>query len=460
MHVKRCLDQHAHARRFAMRKKYRSSSIAAVLLPLAALFTLAGAGPPSIRWDRTIEVARGGGEKGPWRQNDSRYDYVDDASVAIGPNGEFDVVWVDQGRKDVLFQAIRENGLPKAAPVDLSRNRATFSWLPRIVTMPGAPDRIFVLWQEIIFSGGSHGGEILFSRSEDGGASFSEPINLSNSRGGDGKGRLDRETWSNGSLDLAAAPDGTLFAAWTEYDGMLWLARSVNGGMSFSRPRQVAGEPGLPARAPSLATGPGRTVYLAWTVGEDPHADIHVAQSDDAGLSFHRPWLVGAGPGHADAPRLAVDQRGVLHLVYAESANGTRGPYRIRYTRSSGGAAKFEVPITLPVLPHHDDAGAAYPELALDAQGRLYVTWEVFPDPAGRARGLGITFSADNGNSFAPPMLVPGSRDAGGGTNGSHQGLLGKKLAVSPSGRIAVANSSLKQDERSRVWLMRGQIVR
>jgi hypothetical protein len=35
-----------------------------------------------------------------------------------------------------------------------------------------------------------------------------------------------------------------------------------------------------------------------------------------------------------------------------------------------------------------------------------------------------------------------------------------KKLAVDRGGRIAIANSSLQQNERSRVWLMRGQLVR
>ena len=43
-----------------------------------------------------------------------------------------------------------------------------FSWLPRMRSRP-AIERSVVLWQEIIFSGGSHGGEILFARSNDGG---------------------------------------------------------------------------------------------------------------------------------------------------------------------------------------------------------------------------------------------------------------------------------------------------
>jgi hypothetical protein len=296
----------------------------------------------------------------------------------------------------------------------------------------------------------------LFARSTDGGASFAPPINLSKSRGGDGKGRIDRDTWSNGSLDVAMGPDGAVLAAWTEYDGMLWLARSTDGGASFARPQHLFGTRRQPARAPSLAIGPGQKVYLAWTVGEDPAADIRVAQSNDGGLSFGQAQLVGTGPGHADAPRLAAGHTGTLHLVYAESAAGPGGPYHIRYAQSIDGAGKFGVPQVIST-PRHG-AGAAYPAVALDGQGSLYVMWEVFPEAAASPQGLAFTCSRDNGRSFSSPELVPGSIDARGGTNGSHQGLLAKKLAVGDGGRIAVVNSGLKLNERSRVWLMRGRV--
>jgi hypothetical protein len=430
---------------------------AAALLALAAMTGFAR-DPSPVAWAGITEIAEGRGDKGPWRQNDSRYDYVDDATVTVDSAGGIKVAWVDQEKKDVFYQPVSSEGIAQGPAVNVSRNPQTFSWLPRVVVAPGDLAKVSLLWQEIIFSGGSHGGDILFARSLDGGVSFSAPVNLSNSRGGDGKGRLDRDTWSNGSLDLAIAPDGALLAAWTEYDGMLWLARSLDGGASFSRPVQVAGDGKRPARAPSLATGPGQRVYLAWTVGEDPGADIRVAQSDDGGLTFGRPYLVGAGPGHADAPRLAAGRTGMLHLVYAESEEGPSGRYHVRYAQSVGGAGKFGIPQLISQPQRHGGNGAAYPAVAVDGRGMLYVAWELFQGSSNRPQGLEFTVSRDNGRSFSPPQLVPGSQDVEGATNGSHQGLLGKKLAVDDEGRIAVVNSSMKPGERSRVWLMRGRI--
>jgi hypothetical protein len=414
--------------------------LAALVAALAATPVASG----DIAWQQGVEIAAGRAVRGPWQQNESRYDYVDDPSVAMADDGTLTVVWVDQARKDVFFRRI---GSSEA--LNVSRSPDTFSWLPRIALAPANPRRIFILWQEIIFSGGSHGGDILFSRSEDGGVTFSQPLNLSNSTAGDGKGRISRDVWHNGSLDLAAGADGMLYAAWTEYEGALWVARSRDGGKSFSPLSRI--DDTRPARAPSLAIAPDGAVYLAWTVGEDDGADIRVARSTDAGASFRAPVLVQRSKGYSDAPKLAVDRAGTVHLAYAESSGGPFERYRVLYTRSTDGGQTFGPPKTISAV------NAAFPSLSLDASDNLYVAWELFDDHRRRPRGLGFAVSRDLGRTFTAPALVPESADRAGGRNGSHQGLLMRKLAVNRDGAIAIVNSSLKDNESSRVWLIRGQ---
>jgi hypothetical protein len=433
----------------------------AVLLSLTLAESAAAGAAGRLAWHGSTEIASGNGVRGPWQQNDSRYEYVDDPTVALNERGENFVAWVDQASKDVFFQRFSRDGAKRPAQaVNVSRSPETFSWLPRIVTAPGAPEKLYLIWQEIIFSGGSHGGDILFARSNDGGASFSDPINLSQSIGGDGKGRINEKIWHNGSLDLVAGPNGALHAAWTEYDGPLWFSSSSDDGKTFSRPRQVAGDGDTPARAPSLALGPDRTIYLAWTVGEDEAADIRLAKSADNGATFGEPQIVAPSKSYSDAPKLMVDGSGTLHLVYAESAGGPFARYRIRHMHSTDGARRFSKPteISQPVPGSYESAG--FPGLGIDSNNNLYVTWELFPDHRQRPRGLGMTISRDGGKSFAPPTVIPHSSDPAGGSNGSHQGLLMKKLAVNGNGTVTVVNSSLKQDEHSRVWMIRGEMPR
>jgi hypothetical protein len=428
-------------------------------LPTAAILLAACSGgrgaaraePPAIRWEPATEIAAGGGHRGEWRQNDSDYDYVDDPSVAFDAEGDAAVVWVDQAKTEVFFQRYARDGTPRLPrPVDVSRTPGVFSWLPRIAVVG---DDVYVLWQEIVFSGGSHGGEAFFARSRDRGATFEPPLNLSQSPSGDGKGRITKDVWHNGSLDLGVGPDGTIYAAWTEYDGPLWFSRSRDRGGSFGRPVRVDGG-GKPARAPALAIAADGTVYLAWTVGEDDGADLRLATSSDRGETFAAPAIVARTPGYSDAPKLAVDRAGTLHVVHAESDGGPFDRYAVRYTRSRDRGRTFE---TARELSHPAGTqSAAFPMLALDGTS-VAVVWEHYARPRALPRGLAIAYSLDGGTTFSAPALVDGSVDPAGGWNGSHQGRLMRKLAVR-DGRLAIVNSALAYGRSSRVWLVRGEL--
>jgi hypothetical protein len=410
-----------------------------------------------VSWQTPVEIVRGAGERGMWQQSESRYDFVDDPTVAWSRQGELAVAWVDQRRKAVLLQRYAANAIAQPpAPVDVSRRPDTFSWLPRLAWAPDDASRLYVAWQEIVFSGGSHGGEILFAVSNDGGRSFAAPVNLSMSRAGDGKGRIDRDTWDNGSLDIAAAPGGQVVATWTEYDGRLWVTRSGDGGRSFSRPLLVAGEPPAPpARAPALAIGAAGAVVLAWTTGDDAKADIWVARSVDGGRRFEAPQTAAVTAGYSDAPKLAFDARGTLHLVHAESSGGPLEPSSIRHLTSSDGGRSFGPAIEISSPLPTGAVGAAFPVLGIDARGRVVVMWELLHGSPALPVGLAMATS-DDGQQFGAPKPIPGSADARGGINGSSQGLLMRKLAVRADGQIAVVNSALKVGSHSRVWLLRG----
>ena len=440
----------------------RVSGAGAVAVPLVLLLAAAPVmgqqdHGPEITWSERINVASGEAFRGPWRMNESEFLYVDDPSAALRDDATVGVVWADNAAQDIFFRSYTVDGDPELdEATNISRSPDTFSWLPRIVMSEGRSDHVYVLWQEIVFSGGSHGGEILFARSTDGGSSFDDPINLSNTPAGAGKGRLTRDRWSNGSLDLVEGPGGTLYAAWTEYEGALWLSRSVDAGESFSEPKRIAGgDDALPARAPTIAVGGNGRVYLAWTVGENPAADIHLVASDD-GESFGEPRRVTESEGHSDAPKLAVDGNGTVHLVYSESPDGPwRNPH-VRYARADDGG-RFAESEEISAAHTERFAGAGFPSLAVAGDDEVYVLWELFPTHGHRSRGLGLTRSGDGGGSFAEPEIVPGTDNPELGFNGSQQGLLMRKLAVNDDGDVVVVNSTFRQREASHVWLIRGR---
>lgn len=431
----------------------RSALLAAVMIVFAS-----ATHAREISWIAPVEIASGAGARGEWKQNESRWDYVDDPTVALRPDGAAVVAWADQARKDVLFQVYGRDGKPRLKePVNISRTPKVFSWLPRIALASDRPNDIYILWQEIVFSGGSHGGDIFFARSTDGGATFAEPHNLSKSVGGDGKGRITARHWDNGSLDIAVAPNGRIAIAWTEYAGALWFSRSDDHGASFTKPLRVAGDDTRPARAPALAFGSDGALYLAWTTGEDERADIRVARSDDGGRTFGTATVVAETRGYSDAPKLVVDERARLHVVYDERPEGPFGRSEIQYTRSQDRGQTFANPRTISKPNVRGAQSAGYAAMSLARGGEIYVLWELLPGSRTGARGLAIASSQDGGDTFSTPAFVAGSIDPHGAVNGSNQGKLMRKFAVDAEGRIAIVNSALKQGHSSRVWLIRSE---
>jgi len=431
---------------------------AVVFLALSACADEApDAGPAELAWAEPVRVASGEAHAGRWRMNRSDFRYVDDPTVALFPDGDAGVAWVDQAAQTVLFQRFGPEGATRLGePVDVSESPSIFSWLPRV--MVAGQDRVYLLWQEIVFSGGSHGGEIFFARSTDGGRSFAGPVNLSETTNGAGKGRLSGRYWHNGSLDLAAGPDGTLYAAWTEYEGPLRVRRAEDGGKRWSESVTVAGgADARPARGPALAVGPDGRVHLAWTVGEAADADIHYAFSDDGGRAWSDPRHPETTSGHADAPKLVVASDGTVHAAWMESPGGPLRSYRVRYAKLTTDDESFGAAKTLSSPVPDGYADTRFPYLAVDGEGNPYVVFELYGKGRQRGEGLAMTFSDDGGATFSDPTIVPRGGVQAVGTNGSRQGMLMDKLALSSDGEVVVVNSTFDEGNVSHVWLMRGR---
>ncbi|WP_018861501.1 MULTISPECIES: hypothetical protein [unclassified Thioalkalivibrio] len=424
--------------------------------------TLADDGAGSrVVWQEPIEVARGEAYRGPWRMNASDFRYVDDASVAINDHGEVVVVWVDQVEQAILLQRYNRDGQAVLdEPTRIGGEPDTFSWLPRVAIEPAPDDEddftVHLLWQEILFTGGDHGGEIFYARSRDGGRSFEGHQNLSNSRDGAGKGRITAHRWDNGSLDLLLAGNGQVVAAWTEYRGPLRVTYSSDNGESFAEPETINDGADKPARAPSLARAPSGRILLAWSEGDSPYADIRIATSDELGDGFTAPATALETPGHADAPSLAVDDEGTVHLAFgaipANDLEDYRQPYhrRLHITQADADTLEFTPPTQLDA----DDWPGGFPTLARSNE-RLYLIWQRYQHPTDRPYGLAFTHAPLDTLAFAPVEPVRGTVDRP--YSGGLQGQLKRRMAANAAGEIAIAQSRFVPGSHSDILLIRGQ---
>ena len=174
---------------------------------------------------------------------------------------------------------------------------------------------------------------IVFSRSTDGGLSFSNPKTIST---GGSSG-----TPHNQGVDIAVAPNGTIYIAYTAFQGGgngfngIALVKSTDCGRKWSQPVFVGPindpqAPGVAFRTPAFAfvsaddTNPN-IVYVAYQSLNGDY-DIYVQRSTDGGATWGAPVQVNEDPGSHQQIFPTIDvSNGALHVAWYDMRNSAAG---------------------------------------------------------------------------------------------------------------------------------------
>jgi hypothetical protein len=226
----------------------------------------------------------------------------------------------------------------------------------------------------------SDGPGLMFRRSTDGGASFSDPILVS-------------DEFNAVYAVPSVGPDGTLQVTYFNFGSKIWLDRSVDGGLTWLRRDRLVdknvvapNEPqaGGPAHAVDRSGGPhsGR-IYVVWPDARFGSTDVLLRTSDDGGGSWSAPLRVNddavANGASQILPWVTVDSAGRVHVMFLDGrSDAGTGGYATYLATSTDGGASFA-----PNVQVSDGVFAATPSLAwlgdynqmVEAGGRLHPIW-------------------------------------------------------------------------------------
>ena len=180
---------------------------------------------------------------------------------------------------------------------------------------------------------GTTAAPVRMARSVDAGATFSEPITVSEGRRAIQPSPvfLGGERLVVGGLDLAG--DFANYEARHDGQGgpppedrwrvLTWT--STDGGATFGPPVTVAGDLVVPNRiivnlapAPSFAADPSRDgrLYAAWDAGRGDQRDVFLSRSDDVGATWSAPVAVAPRPRGQFLPAVGVSPGGRVDVVF------------------------------------------------------------------------------------------------------------------------------------------------
>jgi hypothetical protein len=205
----------------------------------------------------------------------------------------------------------------------------------------------------------------------------------------------------------------------------VFAAVSTNGGETFGTPVQVNTVPGearlggeQPPHVALFAKGARvPEIVIAWTSRRESATELKIARSRDGGRTFDPPATLQSTGAAGDRgwPALAVDGRGVAHVIWLDHRGLAVGAAHAGHRAAAGdGAAMaqrsglfYAAAASAASAERELTKGVCYcckTALTAGPNGELYAAWRhVYP---GNIRDIAFTVSRDHGRSFAPPVPV------------------------------------------------------
>jgi hypothetical protein len=230
----------------------------------------------------------------------------------------FDGIRVQRPRRAVsgiITSASHDGGMTWNEPVPAINhiNSVTpFEDKPGIVTdnAAGSPFKgnVYLAWTRFDVYGSADPEchtQIYFSRSVDGGKTFSMPFRISDT-GGD---CVDSDNTVEGAVP-AVGPKGEVYIVWAGPLGLVF-DKSLDGGLTFGKDKVIGQMPGgwdfpmpgldrangMPVTGVDLSAGPRRgTLYVNWIDERTGDLDVFVASSPDGGETWTAPVRVNDDP--------------------------------------------------------------------------------------------------------------------------------------------------------------------
>lgn len=234
--------------------------------------------------------------------------------------------------------------------------------------------------------------QMVFSRSTDGGKSWSQAIEIDDHPG------LPRD--DNDAAEGFAGtvgPDGTLYTVWSQ-EGSIWIATSRDGGKKFSHARRILHTSPIMFAVKTLERANGfpqigidpksGRLFISWSDYRNGDLDIFVSTSSDHGKNWTAPVRVNDDPIHNGAEQffqwLAVDAvDGSANVVFYDRRGDPEERKQIvALARSTDGGKTFTNYswTTEPFASRSDIFFGDYSGLAAYG-GRVFGIWTEVPNP-------------------------------------------------------------------------------
>jgi len=289
--------------------------------------------------------------------------------VAAAGNNVY-VVWSNTNGttgadSDIFFSSSSDNARTFGEPINLSNSNGNST----NAEVAASGNNVYVVWSD---TNGAKGGkeDIFFSSSSDNGASFGEPINLSDNE-------------RNSTDPKVAASGHNVYVVWadsreetgTPDNVNLNLKTSADNGLHFDDRKIVKRDVDKETHLPQISAS-DKNVYIVLAdkdskEGKPDNFQVILRTSEDNGTEFsNKKGLKKDIDSKTHLPRVAAFGNNV-YVVWSDTNGGIGGNGDIFFSSSSDNARTFDEPINLS----NDRTNSTNPVISASGSD-IYVFWD------------------------------------------------------------------------------------
>ncbi|MGY4479437.1 sialidase family protein [Bradyrhizobium sp. USDA 3364] len=324
---------------------------------------------------------------------------------AFAPDGTLWLAWMAGGQISVANS--KDQGKSFSAPVQVTRDRLNLDWGPDARPKLAIDAKANIALAFSIFRDQAFNGQVLTTRSTDGGNSFDplKPVTANNE--------------SQRFEAIGFDPAGAAFAVWLDkrnrvpaqqrgekYDGAgLFFASSKDGGATYSDARLVADNTCECCRLALAFDGAGHPVVVFRNIfegGVRDHAIVtftDLATPGEVRRVSRDDWQIAACPHHG--PSLTISPEGTYHVTWYTNGKVRKGLF---YARSRDGGKTFSDPLPVGQL----NRSPSRPQVIAGPQG-LVMAWKEFD---GQKTSINMMTSHDDGATWSKPTVIADTADS------------------------------------------------
>ena len=327
------------------------------------------------------------------------------ATPFFAEDGKLWLAWMAGGRVSVASST--DGGKTYSAAVPVTEQQLNLDWGPDARPKLVVDGKGVVVVAFSVFRDQAFNGQVLYTRSDDGGKSFAVP----------------RPITSNNESQrfeaLALDQDGTVFVAWLDkrnrvpakaegrsYEGAgLFFSSSRDGGATYAEARLAQDNTCECCRIGLAFAGPGRPVVVFRNIFKGSVRDHAVVTFSDLGTpgEIYRvstdDWQIKACPHQG--PSLAVAPNGTYHVAWFTNGKARKGLF---YAHSRDGGRTFSEPMAMG----RADRNPTRPYVLVTPEATT-LAWKEFD---GERTTVMVMQSKDDGETWSKPRAVASTDNA------------------------------------------------